>query len=187
EDKNRLEALRAGFTRGVLPDMVDLAITRAALPRLGGAETPPKPPGLTATDGPPSTPRGSPPGAERRVLSVSFGSVLREEGVILVSFRDVTVDRATAVELVKTKEFLERVIESSVDAIISADMRGTIKLFNRAAERLTGYEAREVVRRTSARDLYPEGTAQHIMRLINSREHGGPGRLESLGTFWGRR
>src|SRR5262249_31738565 len=114
--------------------------------------------------------------------SVSFGNVLREEGVILVSFRDVTLDRATESELIKTKDFLERVIESSVDAIISADMRGTVKLFNRAAERLTGYSAPEVVRRMSARDLYPAGIAGKIMRLIHAREHGGPGRLESFRT-----
>ena len=66
-------------------------------------------------------------------------------GAILVSFRDVTADRATEAELIKTKEFLERVIESSVDAIISADLRGRIRIFNRAAERLTGYPASEVV------------------------------------------
>ena len=149
DDRRRLHEIRAGFARGVFPNMVDLTIAR---------------------------------GVERCVLSVSFGSVLREEGVILVSFRDVTADRATEIELVKTKEFLERVIESSVDAIISADMRGWIRLYNRAAERLTGYEAREVVRRMNARDLYPPGTAAHIMRLIHAREHGGPGRLESIRT-----
>jgi PAS domain S-box-containing protein len=151
--KKRLEEIRAGFPRGEFPHMVDLTIARGA----EGA-------------------------AEKRVLSVSFGSVLREDGVILVSFRDVTVDRATASELVKTKEFLERVIESSVDAIISADMRGKIRLFNRAAERLTGYLAPEVVARTNAAELYPSGIAHQIMRLIHAREHGGPGRLESFRT-----
>jgi PAS domain S-box-containing protein len=119
----------------------------------------------------------------RRVLSVSFGSVLREDsGAILVSFRDVTADRATEAELIKTKEFLERVIASSVDAIISASMRGEIRIFNRAAERLTGWEARDVVGKMSARDLYPPGVAQKIMSLIHAREHGGPGRLESYRT-----
>lgn len=119
----------------------------------------------------------------RRVLSVSFGSVLREDsGAILVSFRDVTADRATEAELIKTKEFLERVIASSVDAIISASMRGEIRIFNRAAERLTGWEARGVVGKMNARDLYPPGVAQKIMSLIHAREHGGPGRLESYRT-----
>jgi PAS domain S-box-containing protein len=153
DGKHRFDEIRKGFARGVFPIMVDLTIGR---------------------------PGGD--GCEKRVLSVSFGSVLREEGVILVSFRDVTADRATEAELVKTKEFLERVIESSVDAIISADLHGTITLFNRAAERLTGYPVRGVVRRMNAADLYPSGTARHIMRLIRAREHGGPGRLESFRT-----
>jgi PAS domain S-box-containing protein len=161
-DAPRLDEIRKGFARGIYPHMVDLAFSRA----VNGSE------GSTASEGK----------KEKRVLSVSFGSVLREDGVILVSFRDVTADRATEAELVKTKDSLERVIESSVDAIISADMRGRVVLFNRAAERLTGYAAREVVRQMNAADLYPEGTARQIMRLIHAREHGGPGRLESFRT-----
>jgi PAS domain S-box-containing protein len=166
-DRRRFDEIRAGFARGTFPHMVDLAVTRDAAPD-GQAAPDPGEPGAT--------------GAQKRVLSVSFGSVLREDGVILVSFRDVTVDRATASELVKTKEFLERVIDSSVDAIISADMKGRVVLFNRAAERLTGYAAREVVRQMNARALYPANTAAQIMRLIHAREHGGPGRLESYRT-----
>ena len=68
----------------------------------------------------------------------NFNSVLREEGAVLCSFRDVTAERAVEAELVKTKDFLQRVIDSSVDAIISADMHGRVLLFNRAAERIYG-------------------------------------------------
>ncbi len=146
----RFEEIKRGFADGRFPHMVDLAILRGP----AGAE-------------------------ERRTLSVSFSSVLREEsGATLVSFRDVTNDRATAAELIKTKDFLERVIESSVDAIISADMTGKILLFNRAAERLTGLSAADAVGKMNARDMYPPRMASHIMRLIHAREHGGPGRLE---------
>jgi PAS domain S-box-containing protein len=91
----------------------------------------------------------------------------------------VTADRATASELIETKEFLERVIESSVDAVISADMSGKIRLFNRAAERLTGYDVREVVGCMNVSELYPQGMGEQIMRLIFSRDYGGPGRLEN--------
>jgi PAS domain S-box-containing protein len=120
---------------------------------------------------------------ERRVLSVSFSSVLREEsGAILVSFRDVTADRATAAELTKTKDFLERVIESSVDAIISADMAGVVLLFNRAAERITGFSAKDSVGTLNVRAIYPPDNATMMMRLILARDHGGPGRLEGYRT-----
>lgn len=127
--------------------------------------------------------RSSEIACERRIISVSSSSVLREDGgAILVSLRDVTDDRATAAELKKTKEFLERVIESSVDAIISADNEGVIRLFNRAAERIYGYRAGEVIGMMNVRDLYAPNRASQIMRLIKSPEHGGPGRLEGYRT-----
>src|SRR5262249_15142048 len=153
-DHVRFEDIRAGFGRGSYPQMVDLTIRKM-----------------------------SDTVCERRILSVSFGSVLREDsGAILVSSRDVTSERATEADLTKTQELLERVCESSADAIISADLRGLILLFNRAAERVYGYPAKEVVLRMNVRDLYPSGYASQIMRLIHSKEYGGPGRLEGYRT-----
>jgi PAS domain S-box-containing protein len=85
------------------------------------------------------------PDGSRRVLSVSFSPVPDEHGGVLVSVRDVTRERSMARELTRTKEFLQRVIDSSVDAIVSADMEGNVLLFNPAAERTYGYQANEVV------------------------------------------
>ncbi len=117
--------------------------------------------------------------ADRRavIVNVNFASVLREEGAVLCSFRDVTRQREVEAELVKTKDFLQRVIDSSVDAVISADLRGRVVLFNRAAERIYGKPAHEVLG-TDARSLYPPGTAQKIMRMIRA----GGGRIEGLKT-----
>lgn len=111
------------------------------------------------------------------IVSVSFNQVLREEGAVLCTFRDVTQERAVEGELVKTKEFLQRVIDSSVDAIISADMKGRVVLFNRAAERIYGIRTEDAVGR-DVRTLYPEGGAQKIMRLIRE----GKGRVQGLRT-----
>lgn len=111
----------------------------------------------------------------RVILNVSFASVLREDGAVLCSFRDVTRQREVEAELLKTKDFLQRVIDSSVDAIISADMKGSIVLFNRAAERIYSRSASDVVGQ-DVRALYPEGTAQKIMRMIRA----GGGRVEGL-------
>src|SRR6185295_9869979 len=66
-------------------------------------------------------------------------------------------------------------IDSSVDAIISADMKGRIILFNRAAERIYGRQIHEVVG-SDVRNLYPEGTAKKIMKMIRA----GGGRIEGL-------
>lgn len=111
------------------------------------------------------------------IASVNF-SVLREADSILLTFRDVTQERGMEQELRKTKSFLERVIESSVDAIVTADLRGNVLLFNHAAERCYGYSAAEVVGRMNVEMLYPSGVARQVMRLI--RERGG--RLESYRT-----
>jgi len=112
------------------------------------------------------------------LLSVNTSSVLREENAILFTFRDVTQERATEAELKQTKEFLERVIDSSVDAIVAADMRGRVLLFNRAAQRCYGYQAEEVVGKINVAQLYPPGVAREVMRLIKSEMFGGVGKLE---------
>ena len=111
-------------------------------------------------------------------ISVSFSSVLHEDNAVLFSFRDVTLERKTAIELKQTKEFLERVIDSSVDAIVSADLRGRVLLFNRAAARIFGYHPSEVVGKLSVETLYPSGVAHQVMRQIRDPGVNGPGRLE---------
>jgi PAS domain S-box-containing protein len=78
-----------------------------------------------------------------------------------------------------TRQFLEKIIQSSPDAIVAADMRGRILLFNRGAERISGYRAREVVGRIHVRDLYTPNVAHEIMRRLRSPRFGGRGRLES--------
>jgi PAS domain S-box-containing protein len=116
-------------------------------------------------------------GGEVGVLSVNFNSVLREEGVILCTFRDVTAEREVEHELHKTKDFLQRIIDSSVDAIVTADMRGRILLANPAAERVYAVPVSKLLGR-DVRTLYPEGVAPSIMRLIKT----GGGRVQGLRT-----
>jgi len=119
---------------------------------------------------------------DRRILNVSFSSVLHEHDGVIVSLRDVTEDRALEREHNKTQEFLQRVIDSSVDAIVSADMRGNVLLFNPAAERTYGYEAEEVVGKRNVRELYPDGVAVEIMKHIRAEAYGGPGVLHGFET-----
>jgi PAS domain S-box-containing protein len=114
---------------------------------------------------------------DKITLSINFSSVLREEGAVLCTFRDVTTERTVAAELVQTKTFLQRVIDSSVDAIISADMKGRVLLFNHAAERVYRIAASKMIG-THVAGLYPNGTAHQIMRLIRL----GGGRVEGLRT-----
>lgn len=112
------------------------------------------------------------------LTSVNFSSALREENAILFTFRDVTQERETEAELKKIKDFLERVIDSSVDAIVSADRRGNVVVFNRAAERCYGYRAEEVIGQIHVSNLYPDGVAREIMRKVREGEGKAYGRVE---------
>jgi PAS domain S-box-containing protein len=111
-------------------------------------------------------------------VSASTSTVLAGTGAVILAFRDVTAERALEHELRGTKEFLERLIDSTVDAIIAADMRGQIILFNQGAERLFGFRARDVISRLPVWELYEEGGSNQIMKMLRSTSYGGVGRLE---------
>jgi PAS domain S-box-containing protein len=111
-------------------------------------------------------------------VSVSFSSVLHEDNAVLFTFRDVTQERRTAVELTQTKEFLESVIDSSVDGIVSANLRGTVLLFNRAAARIFGYSPDHVIGKLRVDRLYPPGGAREVMKKIKDPTMNGYGRLQ---------
>lgn len=113
-------------------------------------------------------------------VSVSTSTLLAGAGAVIFAFRDVTAERALEHELRSTKEFLERLIDSTVDAIIAADLHGQIILFNQGAERLFGYRARDVIGHRPVWDLYEEGGARQIMRMLRSTSYGGVGRLEQM-------
>ena len=68
-------------------------------------------------------------------------------------------------------------IESSVDGIIAADMKGNIFIFNKGAEALTGYTAEEVIGKLHITKIYPEGVAKEIMKKLRSPEYGGVGKF----------
>ncbi len=111
-------------------------------------------------------------------VSVSTSTVLAGTGAVILAFRDVTAERGLEHELRSTKEFLERLIDSTVDAIIASDLRGQIILFNQGAERLFGYRARDVIGKIAVWELYEAGGAQQVMSMLRSTSYGGVGRLD---------
>jgi PAS domain S-box-containing protein len=111
-------------------------------------------------------------------VSVSTSTVLAGTGAVILAFRDVTAERGLEHELRSTKEFLERLIDSTVDAIIASDLRGQIILFNQGSERLFGYRARDVIGKIPVWEFYEDGGAKQIMRMLRSTSYGGVGRLE---------
>jgi PAS domain S-box-containing protein len=101
----------------------------------------------------------------RMTLSVSAGPI-RSVGRAVLTFRDVSESRELELELRKTKEFLERLIDATEGGIVATDLRGVILLFNKGAEKITGFAAAEVVGKVRVTELYPPGQAQEIMRRL---------------------
>ena len=109
----------------------------------------------------------------KTVLSVSAGPLRSENGRAILSFRDVSESRELESELRKTKEFLERLIDATPDGIVASDLRGNILLFNKGAERMTGFAASEMVGKASVYDVYPPGQARAIMKKLRGAKVAG--------------
>ncbi len=91
-----------------------------------------------------------------------------QSGRAILSFREETEGRRLEAELRQTKEFLERLIDATLDGIVASDLHGKILLFNKGAERVTGYSASEVVGQMNVLRLYPPGPAMQMMAKLRS-------------------
>jgi PAS domain S-box-containing protein len=114
------------------------------------------------------------------VLSAAIRPLKEGSAGVLVSFREVTELRLIETELLQTKEFLENLIQSSVDAIVAADIHGQIILMNRSAEKLLGYTEQEVVGKIHVDELYAADDAADVMQKLRGNAYGGVGRLEAV-------
>jgi two-component system NtrC family sensor kinase len=101
------------------------------------------------------------------------GEVVGYQGINL----DISERKRIENELREANEFFMKLIESSVDGIIAADMKGNIFIFNKGAEVLTGYTAEEVIGKLHITKIYPEGAAKEIMKKLRSPEYGGAGKF----------
>lgn len=110
--------------------------------------------------------------AGRRLTLSLSGAPMGEGGATILSFRDVTQQREMAEELRQTRDFLERVIDSSVDAIIAADLEGKIIVFNKGAEAICGFTSQEAKEKLNVRDLYPKGVARDVMKKLKADPRG---------------
>ena len=85
--------------------------------------------------------------------------------------RDITVRKKLERELRETKEFLENIMESSVDGILTTDLKGYITYQNRAMAELLRYTREEVMGSHISR-FYTRGVdqAREVMTLLRETE-----------------
>jgi PAS domain S-box-containing protein len=68
-----------------------------------------------------------------------------ETGNLYCIARDVTLERIKEEKLIKTTNHLTAILDASEFSIIATDNNGTIREFNKGAENLLGYNAKEVI------------------------------------------
>jgi two-component system NtrC family sensor kinase len=98
------------------------------------------------------------------------------EGICIDQSQIVSMEK----ELKEANDFLNNVIRSSPNAIIGADMQGTIFAWNQGAEETLGYSADDVVGKMDVRQLYKGDEAYEVMQHMRSPQYGGPGKLRSF-------
>jgi PAS domain S-box-containing protein len=103
------------------------------------------------------------------------GNVIGYEGINV----DQSQRKRMEKELREAYDFLDKIIKSSPNAIMATDMNGNIIIWNSAAEETLGYKAEEVIDKMNIREIYPEGMANKVMKMMRSPEYGGIGKCKS--------
>jgi two-component system, NtrC family, sensor kinase len=95
----------------------------------------------------------------------------------LIYLIDITTKRQLERELRRRNAFFHNLIDSSVDSIIAADMKGDIILFNQGAQSLLGYSEKDAMSDLHVTGLYQEDVAYELIKRMRSNEFGGKGKL----------
>lgn len=103
------------------------------------------------------------------------GNVVGYEGLNV----DISQRKMMERQLREAYDFINKIIQSSPNAIIAIDMTGSILIWNRAAEETLGYKASEVIGKMSIEKIYPEAMARKVMQMMRSPEYGGVGKLNA--------
>ena len=103
------------------------------------------------------------------------GKVIGYEGLNL----DITQRKLMERQLKEAHDFINKIIQSSPNAITATDMKGNILIWNRAAEESIGYKAVDVIGKMNIQKIYPDEMARKVMQMLRKPEHGGVGRLNA--------
>ena len=97
--------------------------------------------------------------------------------------RDITEKLRLEKELRETKDYLENIVQSSVDAIVTTDPKGRITFVNKAMEEIVGVSPKDMIQQPISR-FYLEGIgeARKIMGILREK-----GSLQNYDTFAVRR
>jgi len=117
------------------------------------------------------------------ISALHTGHVRYDQQGKILGYEGINVDQSQRKrmekELREAHDFLDKIIKSSPNAIIATDMKGNIIVWNSAAEETLGYKTEEVIGKMNIREIYPEGMANKVMKMMRSPEYGGIGQCKS--------
>jgi two-component system NtrC family sensor kinase len=111
------------------------------------------------------------------------GKVIGYEGLNV----DLTHRKLMEKELKEAYDFMNKIVQSSPNPTMAADLKGNIIIWNRAAEETLGYKAVEVIGKMNIDKIYPEDMARKVMQMLRGDEYGGGGRLKAYPMVYVRR
>ncbi len=113
----------------------------------------------------------------------SEGEVEGYEGILV----DQTERKRIENKMREALDFLDKIIHCSPNAIMAADLKGNVIIWNNGAEKILGYKAEDVVGKMKITEIYPDGLAYQVMRMLRSDDYGGKGILSSYPLLFKRR
>ena len=115
-----------------------------------------------------------------------FSPILNDDGevaYIIESLRDATRIKNLEKELFDIKELMERVVQSSVSAIVAANRGGKVLMMNESARDLFGFNRGDIMPHINVEEIYPPGVARQIMKKMRDEALGGKGKLPVTETL----
>ena len=118
-----------------------------------------------------------------KAISVLLTSHVRydQQGQVL-GYEGINVDQSQRKQMEKelreAHNFLNKIIQSSPNAIIATDLKGNIIIWNQAAEETLGYKAEDVIGKMNIEKIYPKGMAKKVIQMVRSPKYGGKGKLK---------
>jgi two-component system NtrC family sensor kinase len=109
------------------------------------------------------------------VRTDQHGNVIGYEGLNI----DISQRKLMERQIKEAHDFINKIIQSSPNAITATDMKGNILIWNRAAEETIGYKANDVIGKMNIQKIYPDEMVRKVMQMLRSPEHGGVGRLNA--------
>ena len=112
----------------------------------------------------------------------SRNDVLGYEGIVV----DQTRRKENENQIREARDFLDRIISCSPNAIMTMNMNGGIELWNKGAQEIFGPGAQHVVGQMNIKDIFGKEVTRNILEMMRDTEYGGKGRLNSFSLAFTR-